>query len=240
MDPVLPDGSPEIVFNLSDRFRILRDDGSIDLQPRAILAGQMTRHITIGPSGDVDLFGVKFLPTGAYGLLGVPLRDSSDRITALSDLWAIDEPLLYERLAEANSFWERITFFENFLAARIEAARSDDLEFKFAVGRIVESKGLVRIGDLAAEIGWSERRLERRFQERVGLTPKMFARVRRFQGLLSLLDANPACDLAFAALECGYYDQPHMNREFAAFAGTSPGGYLNSDNRLSEIFVSSE
>ncbi len=233
----MPDGSPEIVFNFSDRFRSVKPDGNFETQPRTLTAGQMTRHVTIGPTGAVDLFGVKFTPAGAYAAYGSPVCELTDRITDIAEIWAREEPLLYERMAEAEKFEERASIFENFLAIRPRVNGRCSLDIEYAVREITEKGGQVRLSEITSELGWSERRLERRFAEYVGLPPKRFARIVRFQRLLQMLTNEAEIDLAETALECGYYDQAHMNRDFASFAGTTPTEFLRTENQLSEIFI---
>ncbi len=233
--PVLPDCCPEIVFNLSERFRRFHSEDNFELQPRTLVAGQMTRGILIGPSGNVKLFGVRFHPTGAFGAFTSPMSQFTDRIENADHLWGSAESLLHERLSEAESFQERIECFESFLLLRQAKTKQISRELAYAVAALQSSE--TRVASLARELGWSERRLERNFNDRVGVSPKMFSRIMRFQRLVKLLEADGVADLSDAAIVCGYYDQPHMNREFASFARTSPTAFLNSSHRLSEIFV---
>ncbi len=90
--------------------------------------------------------------------------------------------------------------------------------------RLTGSHGSVPIGALADEVGWSRRHLVAKFRQQVGLPPKTFARIVRFQHLLSRLTAE--ANWTRLAAECGYYDQAHMNRDFREFAGTTPTDYL--------------
>ncbi len=85
------------------------------------------------------------------------------------------------------------------------------------------SHGRAPIGLLADRLGRSRRHLVARFREQIGLPPKTAARILRFNRAVDLLRAHRANGLAELAFECGYYDQSHLNRDFRAFAGTSPG-----------------
>lgn len=233
--PVLPDCCPEIVFNLSERFRRFHSENTFELQPRTLVAGQMTRSILIGPSGGVNLFGVRFHPTGLFGTFTTPMSQFTDRIENADGLWGNAENLLHEQLSEAGSFQERIECFESFLLLRQAKKKQSSLELLYAVEALQNGEG--RIANLARELSWSERRLERNFNECVGVSPKMFSRIMRFQRLVKLLEADGLADLSDAAIACGYYDQSHMNHEFSSFAGTSPTTFLKASHRLSEIFV---
>jgi AraC-like DNA-binding protein len=82
--------------------------------------------------------------------------------------------------------------------------------------------GHVPIGSLSTELGWSRRRLAARFKEDVGLVPKVFARVMRFHRAVEMLKAGRSPRLSDVALDCGYYDQAHFDRDFRVFAGVTP------------------
>jgi len=88
------------------------------------------------------------------------------------------------------------------------------------------SGGRANVSGLVDELGWSHRRLIARFREGIGLAPKTLGRVLRFERVSRLLQAVQEPRLAEVALDCGYYDQAHLNRDFREFTGTTPGEYL--------------
>ena len=91
--------------------------------------------------------------------------------------------------------------------------------------RIVNSGGLVPIRSLVDETGWSQKHLISQFREHIGLAPKMFARVMRFGSALDRLRRRDHASLTELALDCGYYDQAHLTRDFREFSGVTPGAY---------------
>ena len=93
-----------------------------------------------------------------------------------------------------------------------------------ACAQLAATGGTTPVGALAAELGWSRRHLGARFRDEVGVAPKTYARLVRFERAAALL-ARPEPDLAEVALGCGYYDQAHFNREFRALAGVAPGRF---------------
>jgi transcriptional regulator GlxA family with amidase domain len=94
---------------------------------------------------------------------------------------------------------------------------------------IVDSGGRARIAEVACAVGYSRRQLDVRFAAEYGLAPKQLARVVRFESSHRLLRAQPGITLAAAAVACGYYDQPHMVREWNALAGCPPSHWLTSE-----------
>ncbi len=234
-EPVLPDGCFEIVFNLSDRFWRFDSQERFDLQPQTLVAGQMTRRIVIGPSGNVKLFGIRFQPVGAHGFFGFPMCDLTDRIESLDSLMRVGGDEIEEKLWNASSFRERISIIESLMPQR--NCDGSDVKLDKAVDAVAAHRGRVSVSRLAASLGWSERKLERDFKTFVGVSPKTFARINRFSGVVRALETTGPSKLLDHAHEFGYYDQSHMINEFRGFAGESPTAFYDRSHRLSELFT---
>jgi transcriptional regulator GlxA family with amidase domain len=141
---------------------------------------------------------------------------------AIEDLLGRAGTELVERLAGLPGWPERFAALDAALAARLEAAEPPAPEVRRAWQRITASGGAVAVEQLAREVGWSRRHLAARFGAEVGVSPKAFARMVRFERVAGLLRAGTPGGLADAAYACGYADQAHLNRDFRAFAGTTP------------------
>jgi AraC-like DNA-binding protein len=116
-----------------------------------------------------------------------------------------------------------MAIFQRAIAARVLEAPPVAPELDWAWERLLESDGAVGVGDLAGELGWSRRHLAVRFREEVGMPPKALARILRFERAVERL--RDGDELAALALDAGYYDQAHFNRDFRAFAGVTPTAY---------------
>ena len=238
-EPVLPDGCPEIVFNLADRFCRIHPDGSHEIQAAAIVSGQLRSSISIIPTGRISLFGVRFHPSGAFPLLRTPMYELADRVEPLDFLIGPDASEIVERIAAANSFRARMRIFERFLVRSLDGfERNDDLPGRLAK-TIVERHGQISVSELGASFGLGERRLERTFQRFIGLSPKIFARIVRFQNVVRRIERAESTSLLDTALDFGYYDQSHMIREFREFSGKNPLAYFEETHRISELFTTS-
>jgi AraC-like DNA-binding protein len=163
-------------------------------------------------------------PLGARRFFGLPMGEIAGQTVELEDLIGPAAHELAERLAETPDWPTRVDRFERAIAARVLTAPPVASELEWAWDRLVESGGAVPIGELAAELGWSRRHLAARFRSELGMTPKALARLLRFERAAARLRAGD--DLADLALDAGYYDQAHFNRDFRAFAGTTPTEYL--------------
>ena len=233
---VLPDGCPEIVFNLSDRFIRIHSDRE-ERQPGALFAGQMSRSIMLRPSGSVRLFGVRLQPAGGTDLVGFPMDSLTDNIVEFADACGREGRDLEERLNETAAFAGQIAIFEEWLRSKLSqnwdlnplAARSARL--------ISNSCGSLSISDVADAFGVSERRLERHFKRSVGLSPKTFSRIVRFQSVVRSVQGDPKTDILEAALGLGYYDQSHLIRDFREFSGVTPHAFFDRSHQISDVFA---
>src|SRR5882724_10159209 len=125
-EPVLPDGSIEIIFNLADPFRRYHADNTVETQPKAILVGQMRGPAMIQPTGRVSLFGIRFKPCGAFPFLRMPLVEVSERIPSLDCILNGRAANLEERINLASSFHERISIAESMLLKLIDERAISD------------------------------------------------------------------------------------------------------------------
>ncbi len=133
---------------------------------------------------------------------------------------------MVESLYLAPGWRERFSILDAFILSRVASARPPSPEVTWAWSRLSRSRGRIRVGALAAELGCSRRHLNARFREQVGLGPKMVARIMRFRHASGLLAGDDGGRFAEIAQACGYYDQAHLNRDFRDLAGTTPGDYV--------------
>ena len=235
-EPVLPDGCPEIVFNLGDPF-IRVQGGGIHLQPTALVAGQIRQRILIRPSGTVDLFGVRLQPAGLSAALGRPIDEITDTIIELRDLFGGAGAELEDRINIAKSFQEQVSIFEKFFVRRLTCLGKVDSACNRAVFLIQDHTGQLPVRAVADSLGLSERQFTRRFKGAVGVAPKTFSRIIRFQSAVRSLQLDRSLNILDAALSFGYFDQSHLIRDFNEFAGVSPLAFFNQTHRVSDAFT---
>ena len=160
--------------------------------------------------------------------LGRPLAELTNRGIALEDIFGSDANRLTSELHDAPTWEARFDLLDREIASRIALARRPASEVLCTWKRIVESSGLVTIRSLVEETGWSQKHLISQFREHIGLAPKMFARVMRFGSAVDRLRRKEHASLTELALDCGYYDQAHFDRDFRAFAGVTPTELLTT------------
>jgi AraC-like DNA-binding protein len=193
--------------------------------PGAWIAGLDDRPELVETGGRRAALEVKFTPMGAHRLCGMPLRELTGEVVALEDVFGASGRVLAEQIALTSDWYLRFDLLDAFLTTRVADGMAAHPLVEKAWLRLRQTAGSVAIGALAAELGASRRHLSALFTEQVGLGPKKAARLLRFEQVCCRLRENPQ-RWAEIAYDCGYYDQPHMNREFREFAGITPADFL--------------
>ena len=231
---ILPDGCAELILNFGARFSEHNEDGAQKLQPLHYFVGQMTQPILIMPTGVVQLIGIRFQPGGTIPFFRQPMHELTNRVVPLDQLGAAFERELIARVLDKPSLPEKIAALEQWLGERIHDCKFDSWLLPLT-SRIVGWGGRVSVDELASAAGVSGRQLERRFLRDVGLGPKQLCRILRFQQVFRVVEQVNACWSA-VAVDCGYYDQAHLIRDFREFAGQTPAVLLAQPNSLTESF----
>jgi AraC-like DNA-binding protein len=204
---IVPDGRQELIVNLGVPFESFHD-GEWRPQPRAFLTGQLTGPLLVRPRGPARILAARFHPHGASQVFG---------------------SLPPGAILPVDIETESIEALEDHLLARV---RPGDPVVAEAARRLTETPDL---GGLAAALDISPRQLERRFKREVGVGPKLFCRIQRFQKVFRELESGG--NWVQAALACGYYDQAHLVRDMRQFSGETPSALLKGDE-LARHFLS--
>jgi AraC-like DNA-binding protein len=223
----LPGVRVVLIINLGEPIRVQAPglQAGWSEQAEGFMAGLHDTFALTETGGSQAGVQVDLTPIGAFLLLGLPMYELSQRVVTIEELFGRGGMLLREALAEAPGWAERFALVDEFLLTLLDRARSPVPSVTRALGRLRESGGTVPVGVLAAEIGCSRRHLISRFREHVGVTPKLLARILRFERVVSLVDARTEMGWAEIAQVCGYYDQAHMIRDFNQFAGGPPSEF---------------
>jgi AraC-like DNA-binding protein len=226
---VLPDGSMQLVINLrEDRTRVYdrtRPDRCRTL-PGFVVSGARSECAEIDTAEQACLIGVHFKPGGAVPFLGLPASELRNAHVSMDALWGSASIDLRDRLVEAETPEARIRILEQALLARAGGFPRAHPAVDHALREFLRMPGMRTMAVVAQGSGLSPRRFIQLFDERVGLTPKLFCRVRRFQEALGRVARGGRVEWADLAADCGYYDQAHFIHDFTAFSGMSPSAYL--------------
>lgn len=211
---IVPSGTVELVINLAeDEFRIYRAAAPPRRMRGAIVSGCYRSAFDIDTREHASLVGVHFKPGGA-GALGIHAGEIADTHVSLEELWGTAALELREQMLEASAD-QRCALVERALLAR--RGRHEERSVVAAARTALERGD--DVGVVARMVQLSRRRLIQLFHADVGMTPKRYARVRRFQRALALAASRSWSEIAFA---CDYYDQAHLCREWAELTGLTP------------------
>lgn len=235
---VFPDGCIDLVFGRGDPVLKRMPTGEVITQPRSGVIGHKSEPLWLKPTGTWKTAGIKLRPESALAVLNVNLAGLFDSSVPLDVLWGRVGRDIMERVLSAKSPGEALRVFQVGLLNRLASTRRPHPATVRAVRALVDARGLAPIGHLARAVGWSERNLERRFNEEVGVSPKVFSRTLRFLGLLSSLSSQRNESWAALAWDSGFADQAHLTREVRRFAGSSPAKLGDQNLDLARQLVS--
>lgn len=246
----LPSPYLTLILTLDDPLTVIAhpDPEQTPADFRLLLGGLHTAPALITHDGRQSGVQIALSPLGARAVLGIPAGELAETDVAADDVLGRDIVNAHEQLRAAEDWPQRFAVVDDWLAKR--AAKSEapiPAELTHAWRLLLRSGGTLPIADLAEQLGWSARRLSGRFTTEFGLTPKAAARVIRFDRTRRRLtdrarggpvdvwpdagDRRGSLGLADLAVEAGYYDQAHMDREFNALAGCPPVTWLAEEFR---------
>ena len=228
----MPSGTLELVINLhEDEFRIY-DPVHTDEYRRmsgAIVSGAYSGFFVIDTLQHASIIGVHFKPGGALPLLGISPGELADAHVDLETLWGRRARELRERLCAPSTPEERFRILEEALIGRLSRPFEQHPAVLFALNRLARTDA--NISEVVKQVGLSHRHFDELFTGEVGMTPKMFSRIQRFQRVIALVGRMPSAPKwAEVALHFGYFDQSHMIRDFVGFSGFSPSEFWRQRN----------
>lgn len=225
----LPTGRIDIVIPLLQK-SVLRYDSIDSVQAQhlhgAVVSGAHDRFIVRGMGGVSSAIGVHFRPGGAAAFFGGALCELRNQTVLLEDLWGLHAHEMRERIQAAPQVLRKFKILEQSLQMQLSSACQMDLMVSCALRALAQDPSAVRISAVQNMASCSPKTFIRRFEAAVGLTPKRFARVLRFNTLLSRVVSDGPRDWAQLALEGGYFDQSHLSNEFKRLSGLSPTAYV--------------
>ncbi|MEJ5964017.1 helix-turn-helix domain-containing protein [Pedobacter immunditicola] len=230
---IIADGCPGLIFQKSDR-RSFYQNGK--LASSFFVYGQATKYAEVSFSESITI-GVCFRPNALKSIFGIDAFELTDTCMDLDDFVGEDGDFLYEQLVHNNSVQAQITLLLSFLESQIQQnAAAIDQQIAYVIETMIRSKGTVTLKSLESNLQVSQRTLERRFKQQIGLSPINFLRICRFQASLNQLKHKTYKKLSDVAYNYGYADQSHYIRSFKEFAGLSPFKFQDSSNNFSQVF----
>lgn len=224
----MPTGSVELVIDLHEDEIPLFDFHSHAQQGSTKgvrICGVHSRSFIFAKRQRCSVMGVHFKPRGNAALLAFPAGELHNQIVSLEDLWQEDVKELRDQLRSYTTIEIRFQILEQFLFRKMRL-QNHHSAVDFALREFERSPNSPVSRVVNHKIGLSTRHFNQIFRDYVGLTPKLYCRVRRLQRVLCLLEGQTQIDWLTIALTCGYFDQAHLIHDFRTFAGCTPTEYV--------------
>lgn len=233
------DGNPGIVFHLKEPLlQYDPDHTELSIQPRSFVYGQITHYNDIISTGKLYMLVIVLQPNALLSLLGIAAHELNNSIIHLKDLFGQETLDLEDQVAGAANLSTAIDVAGQFLLKKISAIVNSDTLVGNAINSIYKHKGIIKVQQLLNALPVTERQLERKFSEQVGISPKKFIDSVKFQNYLKQLQKIHAIkDIARLSYTCGYYDQAHLNNYFRKHTGVTPLQYKANHSLLAINFM---
>lgn len=208
------------------------------IEDHCMVSGQQNSFYDLRLRHSPTLFAVTFQPQGIRQFFGLPMSELANRSIPLRYL---NNKLLYElqmRLTDGETFASRVQTIEKWLLTLLanQHQKTDFSRINHVMEAIKHHGGDVGIGTLADISCLSTKQFERRFLDQIGLTPKQYLRVVRFQATIHRKSLEPNLPISHLAHDAGYYDQAHLSNEFKALSGLTPSQFFADCDLISDLF----
>jgi AraC-like DNA-binding protein len=237
---ILPSGTFEMVFNLrEDELRIYGASTSAKCRrfSGAVISGPYAGSFMSDTAEEAAILGVHFKPGGAFAVLGLLAGELTNTHVDLRTIWGPTATTLRERLCEMSQTNDRFRLLEQALLERLFDGPDRHGAVRVGLDVLMRTHGRAKVRDIARAVDLSQRRFIAVFASEVGLTPKLFGRVQRFQHAVASARSATKVDWAQFAVECGYFDQSHLIHEFVEFTGLSAADYWRRQYQLDHAGV---
>lgn len=240
IDRYLPDGYTSIVFDMTDHPKFIYDNNTLkEIQScrKVWFSGIRENFITIPSGRDNEMLVINFHKGKAYPFVEMPMHELTDFVVD-GELVLSNEILnLREMLLERYSVQHKFSCVEQFLMKLFSKRLTRNVFVDYSVDQIINNPTQLSIHKLSDKVGFSQKHFIKIFKEHVGLSPKAFLKIVRFQKAIRDIEINRSANWTDIALECGYYDQAHFINDFKDFSGFTPTQYLKMQSAFTNYIA---
>lgn len=228
VDRFLPNGDTEILIDFHDTAQYVYDNNSLkEVQAchHVWASGLRTEPITIPSGNGAAMMVIAFKKGKAAPFFPFPMDEIADCVVDADLVWGSDFGYLRESLLESKDVKLRFKLVEDFLITKFLRQLSVDPCVAFAVNEMTHRPDQINIGRMNGKIGYSQKHFTGLFRKHIGVTPKAYLKIMRFQKAVQTIDAANLIDWGRISQECGFYDQAHFINDFKHFSGFTPAKY---------------
>ena len=225
---ILPDGCTDFIFNLDESANLADQNGMKIGGMQAYFVGPMRAYSELQVCSEmIHLIGVRFTPCGLTVFTKIPMSEFTDQRVFLPDLDVLFNAGFAAILREKNTLKERLLIIERYLLFCLRYSGEVDKQVARAVGLMHQADGKIPVRELMEQVCLCQRHFERRFKHATGYTPKAYTRIVRFRRTMDVLRQVTRDNLFSVAIDCGYYDQSHLVKEFKRLSGSPPSVFAS-------------
>ncbi len=233
IDRFLPDGNTEIIIDFDDTPKYIYDNETLkEIQAchHVWASGVRTEYISIPACKYTAMFVISFKKGMAYPFFPVPMNEISDCVLDADLLWGHDFANLREKLFEFRDAQMRFEAVENFLIEMFLSRLTSNPCVEYALAEIIRQPDQISLGRLNHNIGYSQKHFIDMFKRQVGITPKAYLKIIRFQKAIVEIEQCDDVNWSLISQDCGFYDQAHFIHDFKFFSGFTPEEYIRRKN----------
>lgn len=231
---LLPVSNIDIILNFSSPIKYIADDNREIIADKVHFNGIRDKYLMMDQRGPLDIIGISFSSTGVYPFLKIPLSEFKNKTIGLDCLMK-DFTSRIEEVRGVDSIKEKIDAIEKELVKMVDTGLIPKKKTKQILQQFYINDDGDRIHEFCRQYGISQRQLERYFSKYIGINPKLYQRLTRFQKTFNTMMQNKDMDFTTLAYENDYYDQNHFIKEFKSFTGATPTGFFHEKKSVKEI-----
>lgn len=228
IDRFLPNGDVEILIDFHDPPQYIYDNETLkEIQAchHVWTSGLRTEPITIPSGNGSAMMVIAFKKGMAATFFPFPMDEIRDSVVDADLVWGSDFGYLRERLLATKEIDARFKMAEDFLLKKFRAELELDPCIAYAISEMTTHPDALSIARMNAKIGYSQKHFTDLFRRAVGVTPKAYSKIVRFQKAVKTIDASTSIEWNLIAQDCGFYDQSHFINDFKHFSGFTPDEY---------------
>lgn len=235
MIQTIPSGCLHLVFHRGSGFHF--SNGG--MQPHNFIRGQLTGHAKLFCRGHIDMIAVVFHPLGLNRFISLPLNQIYNQYIDIDSIGDVELRNLKRDISNQEDTLACVRYIENFLLTRIDDSNSYNYNRISNSIQLIQQQTEIDVSTLADKACLGYRHFKREFSKYVGIAPKEYLRVIRFQKVLHSMQMKPDTEIGELAYICGFYDHSHLVKEFKSMSGCSPTEYLLSRKPHSTFYSDS-
>lgn len=227
-----PSALCSLVFNFQKPYFISNSKYKRQEVPRIFVSGQAIKNYTLHLNGKIEMVGAVLKPVALFNFYGIPMFNFTGERIDFSIVEPEQSESLFKKIKKARSDSGRIKCFEDYFLELMKLNHSGSGEIISAANAIYEQRGRTNISEMMEKVPMSRRNFERRFLNEVGVSPKVYAKIRRFGYTCKLMAGKRDINLMDVLCEGGYYDQSHFIKDFKYFSDRTPRIYAKVNTEL--------